>query len=275
MRIGTFDALEDRVVLSAAQNRLIVADVSSFYSNYVSTVPGLVAAVTGAADATAKAAAQTALTNAITTDVNNLGTQLQKDLGASSAGAIGLSVTGGTASLMNALLQVNSADPAFLAEAGGINLATDLSIASAFALTQGGPSFPSSSFGTASSQYFQAVQAPAAQLKADRAAASTPPTTAQQAAIDADVATIDAGTVAGTNALATVLLTTAGTGTTAAIKQVVTGVPSSQTGVTFSSTSGTASFGSLLAALQAIETDPALLSDVDVIAGIYSLYALI
>jgi hypothetical protein len=277
VRVGTFENLEDRVVLNAAQNRLIVADVTSFYSNYVSTIPSLVAAVTGAADSTAKATAQTALTNAITTDVNNLGTQLQKDLGASSTSAINLSITGGTASLMNALLQVASADPAFLAETGGINLATNLSIGAATALTQGRPSFPTSSFGTASSQFFQAIQTPAAQLEADQDAASTPPTTDQQAAINASIATIDAGTIANTNALATNLLTTLGKGSTAAIQQVITGVPSTQAGVTFTSSGAgsTAAFGSLLAALQSIESDPALLTNVNVVAGIYSLYAFI
>lgn len=274
-RVGTFDALEDRVVLNAAQNQLIVADVTSFYSNYVATVPGLVQAVTGATDATTKATATTALTDAITTDVNNLGTKLQTDLGASSASAISLSITGGTASLMNALLQVANANPAFLGAEGGIKLATDLSIGASFALTQGKPSLKPTTFGTASGQYFGAVQSQAAQLKTDRAAASTPPTTAQQAAIDADIAAIDATTVASVNTLATNLLTTMGTGLTKAIQQAVTGVPSSQTGVTFTSSSGTASFGSLLATLQAIETDPVLMGDSDVVAGIFSLFAFI
>ena len=291
-RIGAFDALEDRVVMStgAAQNQAIVADVSSFYSNYLATVPTLASAVTGAADATTKASATTALTTAITTDVNNLATQLLKDLGNAAAPMIRLSITGGvgggtdvsntsgtasTGSLLNALLAVEAVEPGVLGNSVGINLATDLTIGAAVALTAGKPSFPASNFGTFSQTYFGDVAPQAAQLKTDKAAASTPPTTAQQATIDADVAAIDKTTVADVNTLATNLLTTMGTGSTKAIQQVITGIPTTSSGVTFTSSSGTASFGSLLATLQSIETDPTLLTDANTIAGIVSLFAFI
>ena len=83
VRIGTFDALEGRVVLNGAQNQAIVKDVTSFYSDYVMNVPTLVQTYTAAkaqaassgaaADQTAAQTAATNLTNAITTDVNSLG----------------------------------------------------------------------------------------------------------------------------------------------------------------------------------------------------------
>ena len=97
-RIGSFDALEDRVVLSLsamAQNEAIVKDVTAFYANYVATVPTLVQALTStAAGSTAQTTAATNLTNAITTDVNNLGTQLLGDLGPASVQSIRTSITG-------------------------------------------------------------------------------------------------------------------------------------------------------------------------------------
>lgn len=295
IKIGEFDALEDRVVLSAAtasaQNEAIVKDVTSFYSNLVSTTPALSQAYTSAAaGSTARTTAQTNLTNALTTDINNLATQLLTDLGAGAASAIRTSITGGVGggttvtnttgtasagSLLDALLAITSAEPGIMATSEGINLATDLSIAAATALTAGKPSFPASNFGSFTQTYFNAVSTPAAQLKTDQAAASDPPTTAQQTAITNDIAAIDTTTVSNVNTLATDLLTTMGTGSTAAIQQVVTGVPSTQTGVTFtsSSSSSMATYGSLLATIQAIESDPTLLTDADVIAAITSLYA--
>lgn len=292
VRVGAFDALEDRVVMStgAAQNQAIVTDVTSFYSNYVATIPTLASAVTNAADATAKASATTALTTAITTDINNLATQLLKDLGNAAAPIIRLSITGGAGggtdvsntsgtasagSLLNALLAVDSVEPGALGNSVGINLATDLTIAAATALTAGKPTFPTSNFGSFSQTYFGNVATGAAQLKTDQAAASTPPTSGQQATIDADVAAIDKTTVADVNTLATDLLTTMGTGSTKAIQQVITGISTTSTGVTFTSSSGTASYGSLLATLQSIETDPTLLTDANTIAGIVSLFAFI
>ena len=105
VRIGAFDALEDRVVLSQAANLAIVKDVSSFYSNYLNIDPGAgqtyttaaaTAASTGAAsDLTAKTTAATNLTNAITTDINNLATQLLTDLGSGAASAIRTSISAG------------------------------------------------------------------------------------------------------------------------------------------------------------------------------------
>jgi hypothetical protein len=291
-RIGAFDALEDRVVLSAAQNQLIVTDVTSFYSNYVSTVPGLVSAYTSAAaGSTAQAAAASALTNGLTTDVNNLATQLLKDLGNAAAPAIRLSVTGSSAggtstvtnttgtaaggSLLNVLLAVDAADPAFLGETGGIEMATDVTMGAAVALTQSVVSFPIGSFGTFSQTYFSNVQPLATTLATAQAAASTPPTTDQQTAINNAVSAIDTQTVSDVNTLATNLLTTmpATPSPSAKIRQLVSG-STATTGVTFTGSAGsTANFGSLLAALQAIETDPKLLSDVDTVTGIVSLFA--
>jgi hypothetical protein len=296
-RIGAFDALEDRVVLSAAtamaQNQAIVSDVTSFYSNYVATVPALVAAYTSAtAGSTVQTTAATNLTAAITSDVNNLGTALLKDLGASAAQAIKLSITGSVAggtdvtntsgagsigSLMNALLAIDSADPAFLGEAAGINLATDVSIGAAFALSPGKPAFPTAPFGTFSQTYATAVQPEAAQLQTDQAAASTPPTTAQQTAITNDIAAIDKTTVSDVNTLATNLLTTmpAKPDPSAAIRQAVSG-STATSGVTFTGAAGSmASYGSLLETLQAIEAEPALLQNPNVIAGLVSLFAFI
>jgi hypothetical protein len=291
-RIGAFDALEDRVVLSAmSQNQAIVADVTSFYANYVATVPPLVAAYTSATvGSTAQTTAATSLTTAITTDVNNLATALLKDLGSSAAQAIRLSITGSVAggtdvtnttgaaslgSLMNALLAVNSADPAFLGEAGGINMATDLSIGASFALSPGKPAFPQATLGTFSQTYATDVQTPAAQLQTDQAAASTPPTTAQQTAINNDIAAIDKVTVTDVNTLATNLLTTmpAKPDPSAAIRQAVSG-STATSGVTFTGAAGSmASYGSLLATLQAIEAEPTLLMNANVIAGLVSLFA--
>jgi hypothetical protein len=293
-RIGAFDALEDRVVLSAmSQNQAIVKDVTSFYANYVSTVPTLVQAYTSAAaGSTDQTTAATNLTNAITSDVNALGTALLADLGPASAPSIRTSITGavsgGTAvtnssgagsigSLMNALLAVDAADPAFLGEAGGINLATDVSIGAAFALTPGKPSYPTSPFGTFTQTYFGAVAAPAAQLQTDQAAASAPPTTAQQTAITNDVAAVDAVTVSNVNTLATNLVAAmpAKPDPSAAIRQTVSG-STATTGVTYTGTAGsTAAYGSLLATLQAIETEPLLLTNANVVAGLVSLFAYI
>jgi hypothetical protein len=301
VRIGAFDALEDRVVLSQAQNLAIVSDVTSFYSNYLSTIPALVqayntaaatAATTGpATDLAAKTTAATNLTNAIKTDVNNLATQLLQDLRGASAQAIRTSISGGVGagtdvtnttsvatvgSLMNALLAVDAADPSAIGTSVGIGLVTDLGIGAAVALTQGAPQFPQTNFGSFTQTYFGDVQAGATQLKTAQAAASTPPTTDQKAAIDTAVASIDKTTVADVNNLATNLLTTMGTGSTKAIQQLVTGIPTTSTGVTFTGSAGSfASFGSLLGALQSIETDPILLSDPNTVAGIVGLFAFI
>ncbi len=295
-RIGSFDALEDRVVLSLsamAQNQAIVKDVTAFYANYVATVPTLVQAyATAAAGSTAQTTAATNLTNAITRDVNDLGTALLADLGPSAAQSIRLSITGSAAggttvsnssgtgslgSLMNALLSVNAADPVFLGESGGINLATDISMGAAFALTPGKPAFPQAPFGSFTQTYASNVAAPAAQLQTDQAAASTPPTTAQQALITDDVAVIDKVTVSDVNTLATNLVAAmpAKPDPSAAIRQTVSG-STATTGVTFTGAAGTtASYGSLLATLQAIETEPLLLTNTNVIAGLVSLFAYI
>ncbi len=292
VRIGAFDALEDRVVLNAAQNQLIVTDVTNFYSNYVATVPALSEAITGAADATTRATAVTAQTTAITTDVNNLGAQLLKDLGNASAQSIRLAITGSVAggtdvsntsgsasvgSLMNTLLAVNSAEPGVMGEIIGINLATNLSMASAVALTAGTPSFPTATFGTFSQQYFGDVAPLAATLKTAQAAASTPPTTDQQTAIDTAVAAIDRTTVSDVNTLATNLLTATTPAPTAAIQQLVTGVSTTSKTVPFTPTTSnpTTGYGSLLGTLQAIESDPTLLTDAGTITGIVSLFAFI
>ncbi len=292
--IGAFDALEDRVVLSAmSQNEAIVKDVTAFYSNYVSTIPALVAAFTSAAaGSTAQTTAATNLTKAITTDVNNLGTQLLADLGPASAQSIRTSITGGIGpgatvvssegtasmgSLMNALLSVNTADPAFLATTGGIDLATNVSIGASFALTPGKPGFPTAPFGTFSQTYASNIAAPATQLQTDQAAASTPPTTDQQTAINNDVAAIDKVTVSDVNTLATNLVAAmpAKPDPSAAIRQAVSG-STATTGVTFTGAAGSsAAFGSLLSTLQAIETDPTLLLDPTVITGLVSLFAFI
>ena len=174
------------------------------------------------------------------------GTDVSNTSGAASAG-----------SLLNALLAVDSVEPGVLGDTVGINLATNLTIGAAVALTSGRPSFPTSNFGTFSQTYFGDVAPEAAQLKTDQAAASTPPTTAQQATIDADVAAIDKTTVADVNTLATNLLTTMGTGSTAAIQQIITGIPTTSIGVTFTSSgAGTASVRqpARRATLQSIET---------------------
>ena len=115
------------------------------------------------------------------------------------------------------------------------------------------------------------------QLQTDQAAASTPPTTAQQTAITNDVAAIDAVTVSNVNTLATNLVAAmpAKPDPSTAIRQAVTG-STATSGVTFTGTAGSmASYGSLLATLQAIETEPLLLTNPNVVAGLVSLFAFI
>jgi hypothetical protein len=290
-RVGGFDALEDRVVLSAAQNHLIVTDVTSFYSNYVATIPGLVAAFTSAAaGSTEQETAQTNLENAILADSNNLATQLLADLGTSAAPTIRLLISGALAggttvtnttqqfipgSLASTLLGVAGTAPAFLGETGGIDMATDLAGGAAVGLTQGVPLFPAATFIETQQSYFGDIQPLSTQLATDQAAASTPPTTDQQAAINTDVAAIDAKTVSDVNALATNLLATmpAKPAPSPAIRLLVSG-STATTGVTFTGAAGsTANFGSLLATLQSIETEPTLLSDVNEISSIFRLFS--
>ncbi len=290
-RIGRFDTLEDRVVLNAAQNQLIVTDVTSFYSNYLSTVPTLVATYNAATPGSAaQTTAQTNLANAIVADANSLATQLLTDLGASAAPTIRLLISGALAggttvtnttsqfipgSLLSTLIGVAGTDPAFLGEPGGINLATDIAEAAAVGLTQGLVLFPAATVIETQQSYFGDIQPLSTQLATDQAAASTPPTTAQQTAINNDVAAIDAKTVSDVNALATNLLTTlpAKPNASPAIRLLVSG-STATTGVTFTGAAGTmANYGSLLATLQSIETEPKLLSDVNLISSIFRLFS--
>ncbi len=296
--------LEDRVVMStgAAQNQAVVTDVTSFYSNYVAAIPALASAVTGAADATTKTTAETALTTtAITTDALNNHSAMQLAEGPRRNPVAPMirapPITGelrrrdgreqhprgwaSAGSLLNRLLAVDSVEPGVRPGRHhgrgstwppprlGDHRAARHRAKAVVTLT------PKLRAALPRRTYFSDVAPEAAQLKTDQAAASTPPTTAQQATIDADVAAIDKTTVADVNTLATDLLTTMGTGSTTAIQQIITGIPTTSTGVTFTSSSGTASFGSLLATLQSIETDPTLLTDADTIAGIVSLFAFI
>lgn len=297
-RVGSFENLESRVVMTS-RAVIVNNDIHQFFANYAATVPGLVtnfetasrtAAQTGsAADKAAAAAAGAKIRDTLTTDVNGLGNNLLRDLGPSSANTIRLSVTGATAptgvafnpgggnagqgSLMNALLRIDGASPAALGGASGLNLAADLSIATSYAVSVGNRAFPLTPFGNFSVNYFNAVVPLANTLKADRTAASTPPTTAEQQQIAKDIAAIDAATVRQVNVLGNDLVNDLGRGFTGAVGMVITGVNSSNS-VDFVPTNR-AAFGSLMATLLEIDGNTALLLDPNIDVAIVTLYAFI
>jgi hypothetical protein len=298
-RVGSFENLEERVVMTSRAT-IVNTDIQQFFSNYAATIPGLVsnfeqlekiAIMTGTtADKEAAAAANTKVHDTLVTDVNNLGTQLLKDLGNTTANAnsIRLSVTGASSpggvvftpsgnandgSLMNALLRIQGVDTPALAGTSGLNTAADLSIATSYAVALGHSVFPTAPFGTFSATWFANINPLAQQLKADKAAASTPPTADQTAQINKDIAAIRAETIKDVNTLGTSLVTTLGKGATAGIGQVITGVTSSNS-VTFNPTN-TAAFGSLMATALEFSSNPTLLLDPNINIAIVTLYAFI
>ncbi len=294
-RIGTVETLESRVVMTS-RAQIVVNDVTAFFANYAATVPALVtnvettAAIVKQAGSNATAAqiaaartASTTLTGTITTDVNNLGTNLLKDLGSSAAGSIRLSVTGATTpttvvfsptgsaspgSLMNALLQVDKNAPAALGGASGLNLAADLSIGTSYAVSIGHGVFPLTPFGNFTASHFSNILPLANKLANDRMTGGFGTTVIAQ-----DIAAINTQTINDVNGLATTLVKQLGPGSTAGVGSVITGVTTSSS-VVFQPNQ-TPAFGSLLASLQALGSNTNALTSPDILIGIVNLYAFI
>jgi hypothetical protein len=295
-RIGSVETLEDRVVMSASRPQIVVTDVTNFFANYAATIPALVTSAQDtaataqqsgtAADKAAAAAAASKLRGTIITDVNNLGTQLHKDLGAGADNSIRLSVTGATlptdvnfspggtpaaGSLMNALLQVQNTSVAGLGGANGLNLAADLSIATSYAVALGHSVFPAAPFGSFTATHFSNILPLANQLANDRMIGGSG--TAGQQQIAKDIAAIDNQTIKDVNGLGTTLVKQLGKSSAQGVGMVITGV-NSTSDVTFVPTSR-AAYGSLLATLQSLGSNTRLLSDPNVLIGITTLYAFI
>jgi hypothetical protein len=283
-RVGRFDVLEDRVVMSRAS--IVNADITAFFSNYASTIPAMVAnfealAATAsksglATDLQAEQAAGSAIETAIVNDVNGLATQLLKDLGSSSFNSIRLSVTGvstptndvtfhsnqpNAGSLLFSLLEVGQTNLAALGGVSGVQLAANLSITTSYAVSIGSPILPLTPFGNFTATWFTDVQPLAHQLDADRVAGGTTPNMQQLAVIESDIQAIDAVTIRDTNVLATTLVNQLGKSSTPGIGAIITGV-SSTTSPIFTPGTGTApAFGSLLATLLLFDTDVASLQN--------------
>jgi hypothetical protein len=298
-RVGSFENLENRVVMTS-RAVIVNTDVQQFFQNFEATVPALVSnweqlAQTASmtmlpADKAAAAAANTQIHDTIITDVNNLGTKLLASLGNTTANAnsIRLSVTGATGtggvtftpsgnanqgSLMDSLLRIQGASPAALGGTAGLNTAANLSIATSYAVSIGRPILPTAPFGNFSATWFNNITPLAEQLKADRAAASTPPTTAEQQTIAMDIVNIGRQTITDVNNLGNALVTQLGKSSIPGIGSVITGVTQSNS-VTFTPTN-TPAFGSMMATLLQFSGNPALLLDPNVNIAIVSQYAFI
>ncbi|HEY2158157.1 MAG TPA: hypothetical protein VGH33_21185 [Isosphaeraceae bacterium] len=296
-RVGRFDVLEDRIVMSRAS--IVVNDVTAFYSNYAATVPAMVANwqvlkntadMTGtAADLQAAQASALGIRTAIVGDVNGLATQLFHDLGRAGFNSIRLSVTGVSAptsavtsdsnqpnpgSLLYSLLAIGSADLSALGGVSGVQLAANLSVTTSYAVSIGTPILPLTPFGNFTATWFSDVQPLAHQLDTDRAAGGTTPSMQQLAAIETDIQAIDAVTIRDTNVLATTLVAQLGKGSTQGIGTIITGV-NSTTSPLFTPGGTAPAFGSLLATLLLLDTNTALLESPFVAIGIVTQTAFI
>jgi hypothetical protein len=295
--VARFDVLEDRVVMSRAS--IVNADVTAFFGYYAATMPPLTAnsqtlnntamMTHSPSDIAAANAAKQLVVNSVVGDVNGLARMLYRDLGNSGYNSIRLSVTGissatpgvyfvsgtpNSGSLMASLLTLAEENTGALAGTQGLQLAADLSITTASAVSVGRPILPTSPFGNFTATYFTDVYPLALQLQMDKQSASTPPTMAQQTAINNDIAAIDAVTIRDTNALATTLVAQLGRNSTAGIGTIITGV-NSTTSPIFTPGGAAPGYGSLLATLLTLDQRAGALLNPDVVINIVTQTAFI